>query len=458
MGLVDIFVVLIFIIFLAFIGLYKSKTKVFESSYLVADRNTNLFSLIATLVMTEFNSATLIAFSSLGYIMGKKAFLFPLIFLIGLLFYAIIAAKKWKEFNGLSVAGFFTKKYGKNLGKIASFLLIVSMIGFTSSYVKSLTLLFSEIFPHLNFWILSLGLVFIILLMCLREGLVSIIRTDILSFILILFIFPLILFFAFKAPMQVDVNIDYSDSFFSFRFWLSLVILTMFTYILAPWYGQKIFSAKNEKTASLAVIFSSVFVFIFYSFAVFTTYILKEKGFILLNPEKAYPIALNIFLPIGLKGLSFALLFATSATTLTGVYSAMSAMVISDFLKEKKSALQSKALMIAFAFLSYILSNVLIDKVFDKMILANIPIAALSFALIGGFYWSKTSIIGAYISTIIGIIAGVVSYLIYKEEGIYTWVWATKGILLIFVSGILGSIAFPDKKKVIQKLNEKELS
>ncbi|NGX51824.1 MAG: hypothetical protein KR126chlam5_00111 [Candidatus Anoxychlamydiales bacterium] len=458
MGLVDIFVVLIFIIFLAFIGLYKSKTKVFESSYLVADRNTNLFSLIATLVMTEFNSATLIAFSSLGYIMGKKAFLFPLIFLIGLLFYAIIAAKKWKEFNGLSVAGFFTKKYGKNLGKIASFLLIVSMIGFTSSYVKSLTLLFSEIFPHLNFWILSLGLVFIILLMCLREGLVSIIRTDILSFILILFIFPLILFFAFKAPMQVDVNIDYSDSFFSFRFWLSLVILTMFTYILAPWYGQKIFSAKNEKTASLAVIFSSVFVFIFYSFAVFTTYILKEKGFILLNPEKAYPIALNIFLPIGLKGLSFALLFATSATTLTGVYSAMSAMVISDFLKEKKSALQSKTLMIAFAFLSYILSNVLIDKVFDKMILANIPIAALSFALIGGFYWSKTSIIGAYISTIIGIIAGVVSYLIYKEEGIYTWVWATKGILLIFVSGILGSIAFPDKKKVIQKLNEKELS
>ena len=72
MGLVDIFVVFIFIIFLAFIGLYKSKKGVFETSYLVADRNTNLFSLIATLVMTEFNSATLIAFSSLWIYYGKK--------------------------------------------------------------------------------------------------------------------------------------------------------------------------------------------------------------------------------------------------------------------------------------------------------------------------------------------------------------------------------------------------
>ncbi|NGX33470.1 MAG: hypothetical protein K1060chlam4_01538 [Candidatus Anoxychlamydiales bacterium] len=71
MGLIDIFVVFIFIIFLAFIGLYKSKKIVFESSYLVADRNTNLFSLIATLVMTEFNRAALIAFSSRIYY-GKK--------------------------------------------------------------------------------------------------------------------------------------------------------------------------------------------------------------------------------------------------------------------------------------------------------------------------------------------------------------------------------------------------
>ncbi|NGX28240.1 MAG: hypothetical protein K940chlam1_00415 [Candidatus Anoxychlamydiales bacterium] len=451
MGLIDCIVLFGFIICLILLGLYKSKKNILESTYLVADRKTNLFSLVATLVMTEFNSATLIAFSSLGYLMGKKALFFPLIFLIGLLFYAIVVAKKWKNFNGLSVAGFFTSRYGKFLGKIASFLLLLSMVGFTSSYVKSLTLLFSEIID-VNFWTLSLGIICIILLMCLREGLVSIIRTDILSFLLILVVFPAIVFFATKAKIVAIVNMDNLNANFSYQFLISLIVLTMFTYILAPWYGQKIFAAKNEKTAYLSVIFSAAFVFIFYSLAVYTTYLLKQKGYTLLNPEKAYPVAINTFLPIGLKGLSFALLFAISATTLTGVYSAMSAMVIADFLKEKKKAFQSKILTVFFALLSFVLANVLIDKIFNKMILANIPVAALSFALIAGFYWEKASKIGAYISVVVGLLVGSISYIIFKEEGMYTWYWAIYGISFIFLSGIVGSLLFPDKQKALATL------
>ena len=450
MGFIDFTFLFGFIFCLIFIGLYKSKKKVLESTYLVADRKTSLFSLVATLVMTEFNSATLIAFSSLGFLMGKKALFFPFIFLIGLLFYALTVAKKWKQFDGYSVAGFFTLKYGKSLGKIASFLLILSMIGFTSSYVKSLSLLFSVIFPNINFWLLSFIIVFLILLMCVKEGLVSIIRTDIFSFLLILIIFPMIFFFTMKADVVSTANIDFSESLFSYKFLISLIILTMFTYILAPWYGQKIFSAKDEKTATLAVIFSAFFVFILYFLAVFTTYILRQKGYDLTNPERAYPLAISL-MPKALKGLSFSLLFATSATTLTGVYSAMNAMVVSDFLKHSKSAysqsvFRSKIITASFALTSYILANVLIDKIFDKIILANIPVAALSFALLFGFYWKRTSKIGAYISVIVGVLVGTFSYIIYKEEGMYTWYWATYGIVFIFVSGIMGSILFPDKK------------
>ena len=380
--------------------------------------------------------------------MGKKALFFPLIFLIGLLFYAFVVAKKWKNFDGLSVAGFFTKRYGKTLGKIASSLLLLSMIGFTSSYVKSLTLVFNEIID-INFWLLSFGIVLIIILMCLREGLVSIIRIDILSFLLILVVFPLIVFFAYKSKGISNLHIDNVNADFSFKFLISLIVLTIFTYILAPWYGQKIFAAKNEKTAYLSVIFSAFFVFIFYFLAIYTTYLLRQKGYDLLNPEKAYPASINNFLPRGLKGFCFAILFLVSATTLTGVYNAMSAMVVADFLKEKKEAFRSKIITLFFAFTSFILANVLIDKIFNKMILANIPVAALSFALLGGFYWDKASKIGAYISIVIGLLVGTLSYIIFKEERMYTWYWAIYGIVAIFLSGILGSILFPDKQKVL---------
>ncbi|NGX36281.1 MAG: hypothetical protein K1000chlam1_01122, partial [Candidatus Anoxychlamydiales bacterium] len=91
-------------------------------------------------------------------------------------------------------------------------------------------------------------------------------------------------------------------------------------------------------------------------------------------------------------------------------------------------------------------------KIFNKMILANIPVAALSFALIAGFYWEKASKIGAYISVVVGLLVGSISYIIFKEEGMYTWYWAIYGISFIFLSGIVGSLLFPDKQKALATL------
>ncbi len=446
MAKIDLFIFVLSIFSLIVIGIYKTKKNVLESTYLVADRKISLFALVATLVMTEFNSATLIAFSSIGYEIGYYALFFPLIFLIGLMFYAIAVSKKWKQYNGLSVAGFFTKKYGPGLGRIASILLLLSMMGFTASYVKSMYILFLPIF-NMNQWVLTAGIVFAIVMIVLREGLVSIIRTDVVSFLMTLVIFPLILYFVYKGGGNSFERLSFSNDF-SFKFLLSLVVLTMFTYILAPWYGQKIFSARSEKTAYLSVVFAAVFVFILYTVTVLTTVFLKKKNVILVNAELAYPRAISMFLPRGLKGLAYFLLFATSATTLTGVWNAMSAMVVADFLKIKKSALRSKIITISFAVLSYVLANVLIDRIFDKMILANIPVAALCFALLAGFYWDKASKTGVYISIVVGVLCGILSYVILKEEGMYTWYWAMYGVPLIFISGFIGSVVFPDKVRV----------
>ena len=83
--------------------------------YLLAGRHTKLFPLVATLVMTGFNTSTLLSFSSMGYLAGYWALTLPLVFLFGLLFYAISVAKKWKGFNGLSVAHYFAERYGRDM-------------------------------------------------------------------------------------------------------------------------------------------------------------------------------------------------------------------------------------------------------------------------------------------------------------------------------------------------------
>jgi len=414
---------------------------------LIADRSSSLFALTATLVMTEFNTATLISFASLGYLAGKRALWLPGVFLIGLLFYAVSVAKKWKGFNGISVASYFSKRYGTDVGILASGALLVAMTGFSAAYVKSLYLLFTPFFPQLNPWILSGLLVSCVLLMTLRGGLFSIIRTDIFSFVVACIFFPLMAYFAYRTPLGDSISVELCE-ILPGSFILSLGVLTMFTYILAPWYGQKIFSARCPKTAYWSVVFAALLVFIFYSLAVLTTWFFRKNGGEAPTAELALPFAMAHVLPSGCKGLGYGILFAASATTLSGVWSAMSSLLIGDFFPKGGAGNYKRSMVVTlgFAVLSFLFANVLVDRVFQKLVLANIPIAALSFALLAGFYWKNTSRFGVYASMIVGWACGIFSYVYFGEEGRYTWYWALWGIPLTFISGIFGSLLFPNKK------------
>ncbi|MCH9626444.1 MAG: hypothetical protein S4CHLAM2_00660 [Chlamydiales bacterium] len=416
-----------------------SKQSRSESAYLFADRKTGPLALTATLVMTEFNSATLISFSSLGYAVGFRALLLPFVFLIGLLFYAVTVAKKWKTYDGQSVAGFFTERYGKKIGIGTSLLLMVAMLGFSAVYIKSLTLLFHPLLPQLSVWALSALLISVVLVMSLRGGLVAIIRTDLLSLILMLLFFPLTALFMWKSSTLPPLHfLHLSGEILPLRFLFSLLILTLFTYILAPWYGQKIFAAESGKVAYRSVIMAALLIFFLYGSAILATALLRYRGVEVPSWEQALPHLIHTCLPKGVRGAAYALLFATSATTLTGLWSALSAMWIGDFLKTSaESAQRSVRVTLGFALIAYCLANTVVDKVFDKMILANIPIAALAFALLAGFYWKRATPLSAYVSITVGSLCGVGAYLYFGEAGGYTWYWAVYGIPLTFVSGIL---------------------
>ncbi|MGC1878973.1 MAG: hypothetical protein WA347_05160 [Rhabdochlamydiaceae bacterium] len=435
-------------------GLYQSKRIKSESGYLFAGRKTRAAALTATLVMTEFNSATLISFSSLGYAAGFWALMLPFIFLIGLLFYAAMVAKKWKGFDGLSVAGFFSSRYGCDIGSYASILLLIAMLGFSAAYIKSLTLIFQPLLPSMSPWMISGCLFVLVLAMSLRGGLIAIIRTDILSAIFTILFFPLVAFFMWKSsslpPISYPVSFC-SSEILPFRFVFSLTILTMFTYILAPWYGQKIFAAENGKIAFRSVIAAALIIFLLYGSAILATAFFRYRGFESPSQDAALPHLINQCLPTGLRGFAYALLFATSATTLTGIWSAMSAMWIGDFSKRAGTNISCKRSILStlgFAVIAFFLANTLVDKVFDKLILANIPIAALSFGLLAGFYWKRASRSGVVLSILMGCFCGIGSYWIFGEKGGYTWYWAVYGIPLTFLTGILGTILFPEKKSL----------
>lgn len=436
---------ILFLAILIVIGTLSSRTVTTENQYLLAGRKTKLFALVATLVMTEFNTATLIAFSAAGYYARWWAISLPCVFLIGLLFYASTVAKKWKMFNGISVAAYFSQRYGRDVGILAAVILFTAMTGFSATYVKALTFIFMPLLPHLNQWLLSGSLISAVLLVTWRSGLISIIKIDMISFIIMLLFFPTLLFFTWHYPGSTSsinhINLQQMQTALPPKFVFSLIFLTMFSYILAPWYGQKVISAETSDTAIKAVAIAAVMIFFLYTIGVSITSLLATKGVILAQPEQALPYAIKTVLPVYFQGIGYTVLFLTAATTLSGIWSAMVTLIVGEnpVASSTKRLRDSLWCMSLCAFLSFLLANLFVDKIFNKMILANIPVVALSFTLLAGFYWKISNRFGVYLSIIVGLVWGIGCYFIIGEKNIYTWYWAVYGIPLIFISGIFGT-------------------
>jgi SSS family solute:Na+ symporter len=429
-----------------------------DSEFLVADRSLGLFPLVATLVMTEFNTSTLLAFSAAGYRAGPMALALPFVFLVGLAFYTVTVARAWKRFNRLSVAELFTVRYSPRLGRLVSVLLLLAMTGFSATYVKSLTMVAQPLLPTVPFGPLSATLTAAVLIVVLPGGLVSVVRSDVVSFLITLVILPVLLvagavhsaplggLAAVFPPDQLVFNpvAQWGHPALPFRFVSTLVVLTCFTYIAAPWYGQKIFAARNERTAFFAVAWAAFLVFALYGVMVLAAAHFRVVSPNLADSQAAVPAMMAAWLPAGIRGVGFAVLFAAALTTLAGVWTAMAAMVAADFgWRGAGHVAQQRWILVAFAAASWLGGTFLVDDILNRLILANIPVAALAFALLAGFHWPRANAAGAWASVVVGVAWGVGCFALVGEAGGYTWPWAIYGIPLIFATGVTVSLMTP---------------
>jgi solute:Na+ symporter, SSS family len=246
-------------------------------------------------------------------------------------------------------------------------------------------------------------------------------------------------------PLGLSHWTTWSDPQLPWEFVISLIVLTCLTYICSPWYGQKIFAAADERVAVRAVGATSVIVFLLYGSVQLAASLLPVDAPHLSDPQLAVPTMIRLWLPTGARGLAYSVLFAAASTTLAGVWSAMVAMAVSDFghSLQNRVAIQ-RLLTLSFAAASWLGANLLVDDILNRLILANIPIAALSFALLGGFFWPRASRAGAWASVVVGTGWGLFCYGYWGEAGGYTWYWTIHGTWMIFSAGVVVSLCLPD--------------
>ena len=247
---------------------------------------------------------------------------------------------------------------------------------------------------------------------------------------------------AFDARQRVvDPVAQWTHPALPFRFVVTLMALTCVTYIAAPWYGQKIFAARDQRTAFRAVAWAAVLVFVLYGGLALAAAHLRVVQPDLQDAQTAVPVMMSSWLPPGPRGAGFALLFAAALTTLAGVWTAMAAMVAADFgWRDAVHIRVQRRVILGFALAHWLGAVLLVDDILNRLILANIPVVALSFALLAGFHWPRATTAGAWASVIVGVCWGVGAFVVVGEAGGYTWPWAMYGIPLIFATGVIVSL------------------
>lgn len=426
MSSIDLFILILYMIIVVGIGLHQAGKVRSSDDYLVAGRNLGLLVLAGTLVMTEFNTTTMISYSAFGYTAGLYATMLPLGLMAGMWVYALVFSRRWKRINATSIADFFELRYGRSFRNVASILFVVSLILISATYLKAAAKIFSVALGISEFWT-AVILYMVVFVMTLWGGLVSVAWTDLLSSTVVLIGVPLVLIFAvFKAGGTASLSEAFDPKYLSWQgpsmmndphLPFSLILGITLGNVLNgqgyPWTAQRMFAARDEQTAFRSMLVAAGVVSLLYMMPIATSAFVRVRFEGLEDPELAFAYALVHWLPVGITGLVLAVIFAIAQTTVSSIWNTTASMLSYDIYRGlfNRNATSQQVLRVSrwstvfIAVFSFFVS-LWVTQVLSGLYLAIIFRLCLNFAIWAGFLWYAANRASAWVSTAIGITLG----------------------------------------------------
>ena len=412
-------VIVISLIFV-FLGLYNSKKYQGLNNYLTANRNIGLFSLTTSLTASAlgawvlFGPASAATWGGIGAIIGYSlGTAFPMFFLI------FLGKKIRKEFpKGSSLIEFMRKKFGKSLFKLILLMTIFYMFIFLCAEVTAVAVLINYI-SGTELWITAFIVLVSTLAYTLYGGLRASIFTDNIQMVVIgvLLLISLAYInsftgseFSFEFINKKNPQLLSSSYIPSYTAGLTFFIAVAATNLFHQGNWQRVYAAKNFKTLrkSLIISFFIIIPVVFYmgftgmiAFSIDPTTRPDLGFFTLLLKEQTELLSLFVIV-LGL---------ALTISTVDTLVNAISSLIVVDgkatlSLNKKIDYLNfSKYVILFLSFISFIIAS----KGFDILylfLLADLFCCAFVLTVFYSFYNKKINEKTAYISIIVGLIAG----------------------------------------------------
>jgi len=243
--------------------------------------------------------------------------------------YALFLAGKIRTKVQFTLPDQLYESYGKRaglLGALAAFLMVTP-----APYVLMIGVLLN-LLAGWPLWVAILTGTFLSVVYVLFGGLYSVVKTDVLQFLLMFLGFATVLPFAWfylgspaRILSQLPPNHLSPTGYFSIQQILAWGFIALWT-IVDPSFYQRCSAATSQKTARNGILISIGFWFVF-DMMTLTAGFYARAGFPHINPLMAYPVLGNAVLPALFKGIFVVGLLATVMSTLDS-YTFLSAITL----------------------------------------------------------------------------------------------------------------------------------
>ncbi len=480
MSAIDTLICCIYLSFIIWLGFF-SKTKVHSMvDFLVAGRKISPYLGVASLGGTELGLITIMYNAQKGFATGLSALHMAAIagvvtFIIGRSGFIIVPLRRLKV---LTIPEFYEITFDRSTRVLGAIILVLAGILNMGLFLKVAAIFISVIFGwSMTGWplILSMsGLLILVLFYTLMGGMVSVIMTDFIQFILLsigLTTFVLILYFGIGWENLISgwqavhgiagFNPFTLDSGFGFTYVIWMVITAgLVSVAIWPTALTRALVMPDDKSVKKQYMLASIPMMARFVLPMF----IGAMAFVLLGEGDslvALPRAALEVLPVGILGLLVAGLLAAMMSTFDGYLLCWSSVIIRDIMmplsksswsdKKQMKAIQLTIIMCGLFMLYWGLFYQGSEDIWDYLAITGaIYFTGAIPLMIGGLYWRKASSAGAKASLISGLIAliGLEPIRLYFNVSYQA---PFIGIFTVVISGalfVLFSIIFPKKEQL----------
>jgi SSS family solute:Na+ symporter len=316
---IDILIILLFFVSVLFIGFYTGrKTGSGADDYLLSDRKVGLFLFVLTNVSTWYGG--ILGVGEFTYRYGIASWFtqgFP--YYVFAFLFALFFAKKIRKASLFTIPDKLTEVYGKNAGLLSA--VVVFVLVSPAPYLLMCGALLSLIFDINIILALFISLI-LSMIYLIKGGFRANVYADALQFFVMFIGFILIVIFSVDNLGTVDfLTSSVPENHLKITGGMSPTFIIVW-FLIALWtfadpgFHQRCYAAKSGNVAVKGIIISIFFWALFDFLTTATGLFSKAVLPGLENPVLAFPLLAEKILPVGVKGVFYAALFATILSTL----------------------------------------------------------------------------------------------------------------------------------------------